>query len=123
MSNYKVLISDPLPSDAKEILEATGKIDVVEGFDKIEESLSTIHGWIVRSGTQITADYLERAPQLKCVCRAGAGVDNIDIAAAKGDRGGLAVAERGADSELDRKRRGPVRESDRFGIRARDIHA
>lgn len=79
---FRVLISDPLPSDAKDILEATGQIEVIEQGADLEPLLPTIHGWIVRSGTQVTADLLEQAPQLRCVCRAGAGVDNVDSEAA-----------------------------------------
>ncbi|MEM7163991.1 MAG: phosphoglycerate dehydrogenase [Planctomycetota bacterium] len=79
---FRVLISDPLPAEAKTILEATGQIEVVEQRDDIEPLLPSIHGWIVRSGTQVTAELLEQAPQLRCVCRAGAGVDNVDQDAA-----------------------------------------
>lgn len=79
---YRVLISDPLPPEAKTILEATGSIEVIEQRENIEPLLPTIHGWIVRSGTQVTADLLEQAPSLRCVCRAGAGVDNVDQDAA-----------------------------------------
>ena len=82
MSTFKVLISDPLPGKARAILEETGKFEVFEGQEDMERLIPEIHGWIVRSGTKITADYLERATNLKCVCRAGAGVDNIDLDAA-----------------------------------------
>lgn len=85
-STFKILISDPLPRIVREILEESGQVEVIECPGSIEDHLGEIDGWIIRSGSQITADVLERAPNLKCVCRAGAGVDNIDLdsAAARG---------------------------------------
>lgn len=50
--------------------------------DELREALSQTHGWIVRSGTQITSELLAAASQLKVIGRAGVGVDNIDVAAA-----------------------------------------
>ncbi|MFQ5655228.1 MAG: phosphoglycerate dehydrogenase [Planctomycetota bacterium] len=81
-ASLHVLISDPLPPDARGLLEETGHIRVTEQREGIEELLPVIHGWILRSGTRITADLLELATELRCICRAGAGVDNIDREAA-----------------------------------------
>ena len=80
-SNGPILISDPLPPATEEILRNAG-LEVIVGADKVEESLPSISGWILRSGTQITSELLDQAPNLKCICRAGAGVDNIDCDAA-----------------------------------------
>ena len=80
-ANGPVLISDPLPPATEEILRNAG-LEVIVGADKVEESLPNISGWILRSGTQITSELLDQAPNLKCICRAGAGVDNIDCEAA-----------------------------------------
>ena len=82
MSEFKVLISDPLPDDAVDILTKGGRIDVITEQKDFEKHLSEIHGWIVRSGTKISGSYLEATGQLTCICRAGAGVDNIDLDAA-----------------------------------------
>ena len=76
-----VLISDPLPEATAEILRGAG-LEVIVGADQVDSSLPEISGWILRSGTQITRELLEKAPNLKCICRAGAGVDNIDCDAA-----------------------------------------
>ena len=81
VANGPVLISDPLPPATEEILRNAG-LEVIVGADKVEESLPNISGWILRSGTQITSELLDQAPNLKCICRAGAGVDNIDCDAA-----------------------------------------
>ena len=82
MADFRVLISDPLPPMVREILEATGRIEVLEGQEPIATDLPSIHGWIVRSGTTVDAASIERATNLRVVCRAGAGVDNVDIPAA-----------------------------------------
>lgn len=79
---YRVLISDPLPGEARQILEATGEIEVIEQSQDLEKILPSVQGWIVRSGTQVTPELLECAGELRCICRAGAGVDNIDLEAA-----------------------------------------
>ncbi|MEM7264189.1 MAG: hydroxyacid dehydrogenase, partial [Planctomycetota bacterium] len=43
--------------------------------------LAEIDGWIVRSGTQVTAEALAQCSKLKAICRAGAGTDNVDLVA------------------------------------------
>ncbi|MFC1825906.1 hydroxyacid dehydrogenase, partial [Thermodesulfobacteriota bacterium] len=86
---YKVMIRDNLSPVARDILEATGNIQVVVDNDKATndpEVLSGIigefHGLAVRSGTAVTAQVLKKAKQLKVIGRAGIGVDNIDVPAA-----------------------------------------
>ncbi|NRA76046.1 MAG: hypothetical protein HRU16_08895 [Planctomycetes bacterium] len=91
-----VLISDPLPAATKQILVEAG-LQVIEGADQVESSLGSITGWILRSGTQITAELLDQAPALRCICRAGAGVDNIDCDAAA-ERGVLVMNTPAANS-------------------------
>ncbi len=91
-----VLISDPLPAATKQILVEAG-LQVIEGADQVESSLGSISGWILRSGTQITAELLDQAPALRCICRAGAGVDNIDCDAAA-ERGVLVMNTPAANS-------------------------
>lgn len=44
--------------------------------------VATIDAWVVRGATKVTRRLLEAAPQLRWVARAGAGLDNIDTAAA-----------------------------------------
>jgi D-3-phosphoglycerate dehydrogenase len=39
-------------------------------------------GLVIRSGTQVTAEVIERAEKLRVIGRAGIGVDNVDLAAA-----------------------------------------
>ena len=95
-NNGPVLISDPLPPATEEILRSAG-LEVIVGADEVAGSLPSISGWILRSGTQITAEVLDQAPNLRCICRAGAGVDNIDCDAAA-ERGVLVMNTPAANS-------------------------
>ncbi len=86
---YRVMIRDGMAPVAREILEATGRIEVVVDNDKetgkpekLAEIIGDFHGLAVRSGTKVTDAVLDRAPNLKVIGRAGIGVDNIDVSAA-----------------------------------------
>lgn len=84
MNNVRVLISDPMSSQALEVFEQHG-IDVVQTGKMTEEELLEIipdfHGLAVRSATQVTEKVLQAATSLKVVGRAGIGVDNVDVPA------------------------------------------
>ena len=86
---FKVMIRDNMSPVAKEILEATGKIQVVVDNDKATSDPEVLSGIIgefdglaIRSGTKVTAKVIENATNLKVIGRAGIGVDNIDQQAA-----------------------------------------
>jgi D-3-phosphoglycerate dehydrogenase len=92
----KVMIRDSMSPAAKEILEATGQIEVVVDNDKatndperLAEIIGEFHGLAVRSGTKVTESVLKQAKHLKVIGRAGIGVDNIDVDAAT--RNGVVV--------------------------------
>ncbi|MGE5843137.1 MAG: phosphoglycerate dehydrogenase [Deltaproteobacteria bacterium] len=83
---YRVMLRDNMSPRAKEILEATGQIQVVVDNDKATNDPKVLAGLIgeydglgVRSGTKVTAAVLEKAAKLKVVARAGIGVDNVDV--------------------------------------------
>ena len=83
---YRVMLRDNMSPRAKEILEATGQIQVVVDNDKATNDpkvLATLIGEFdglgVRSGTKVTAPVFEKAGKLKVVARAGIGVDNVDV--------------------------------------------
>mgnify|MGYP001292707174 FL=1 len=82
----KILISDAMDNIASEIL-LKNNLDVEIKTDLTPEELKNIivnyDGLIVRSATQVTADIIEAATNLKIIGRAGAGVDNIDVETAK----------------------------------------
>jgi len=86
---YRVMIRDNMSPVAKDILEATGRIEVVVDNDKatsapeaLAKVIGEFDGLAVRSGSRITEHVLENAGRLKVIGRAGIGVDNIDQTAA-----------------------------------------
>ena len=83
---HKVLISDPLSNLAKEVFEKN-KIEVDINTElspsELQEVIKNYDGLIVRSATKATKEIIEAGDKLKIIGRAGAGVDNIDLIAAK----------------------------------------
>ena len=82
----RILVCDGLEKTGVEILQAAEGLSVDERpnikADEIAEIIGDYEGLIVRSKTQVTAELIERASNLRVVGRAGTGVDNIDVAAA-----------------------------------------
>ena len=82
----KVLISDAMDDIAEKILLSNNiEVDVITNFtpDELNQNIISYDGLIVRSATKVNKEVIENAKNLKVVGRAGAGVDNIDIKAAK----------------------------------------
>jgi D-3-phosphoglycerate dehydrogenase len=81
----KVLVTDPIADAGLAWLREQGHtVETaydVEG-DALLDAVSDANALIVRSGTEVTAEVFEAAPELIIVGRAGIGVDNIDIDAA-----------------------------------------
>jgi D-3-phosphoglycerate dehydrogenase len=86
----KVLISAKLNPDGVAVLREFKGIDVEEiapvNGDELVAKLKGCQALIVRSESKVTADVINKAPELKVIGRAGTGFDNIDAkaAAAKG---------------------------------------
>lgn len=85
MRKIKVLITEPFEEEGKEILvkegfeiNEVGKITTKELIDLIPP----YDVLIVRSGTKVTKEVIEKGENLKVIGRAGVGLDNIDIEAA-----------------------------------------
>lgn len=97
----KVLVADNIAQAGIDILKQTPGIEVqVKTGLSPEELKSCIGGYegvIVRSATKLTADVLAAAESLRFIVRAGAGVDNIDLAAA-GAKGITVMNTPGANS-------------------------
>ena len=82
----KILISDAMDKIAQEILISEGlNVDVITNFsdEQLYENIINYNGLIVRSATKVTKKIINNAKNLKIIGRAGAGVDNIDLDAAK----------------------------------------
>jgi D-3-phosphoglycerate dehydrogenase len=85
MSDLKILITDGLKDQGKELLKANAQVEDRTGItaEELLEEIGNYDALIVRSRTKVTAAVLEKAAKLKVVGRAGVGVDNIDLAAAQ----------------------------------------
>jgi D-3-phosphoglycerate dehydrogenase len=92
MAKKKLLIADKLPRRTTNILEAAGvKVDDRSGIeaDELAKIIKNYDGLIVRSRTDVTAKLISTGKKLKVIGRAGVGVDNINLRAAK--KQGIAV--------------------------------
>ncbi|RJP23190.1 MAG: phosphoglycerate dehydrogenase [Candidatus Omnitrophota bacterium] len=80
---YRVLVSDPLSQEGIDILQSHSDVYVdVKPKLPPEELLEIIGNYdalVIRSGTKVTRDVLERADRLKVIGRAGVGIDNVDL--------------------------------------------
>lgn len=78
----KVLISDKMAPLATEIFKQKGvEVDVITGQspEELKAMIGQYDGLAIRSSTNVTAEILEAATNLKVIGRAGIGVDNVDI--------------------------------------------
>lgn len=82
---FKVLITDGLEKDGKDIINAAGEAVDKKNIEAAEllEVIGEYDGLIVRGRTKVTKEVFEAAKKLKAVGRAGVGVDNIDLDAAR----------------------------------------
>ena len=82
----KVLVCDPIHEDGIKILKDAGfEIDISPeiSYEELKEEVGDYDVLVVRSRTKVTREIIEAGEKLKVVGRAGAGIDNIDVEAAK----------------------------------------
>jgi len=83
---FKVLITDPVSEEGIKLLSELKNIEVEVKLElspaELIKAIKDADAHIMRSGTRVSADVIEAAEKLKVICRAGVGVDNIDIDAA-----------------------------------------
>ncbi len=82
----KVLVSDSVAAEAIERLKGVAGMEVdycpdAKG-DELKRRIADAEGLIVRSATKVTAELIAAAPKLRCIVRAGVGVDTVDVPAA-----------------------------------------
>jgi D-3-phosphoglycerate dehydrogenase / 2-oxoglutarate reductase len=82
----RILVADRISEDALQLLKAS-KIEYefkpeISAQDLIEE-IPNFEGLIVRSRTKVTKEVIAFGRRLKVIGRAGVGVDNIDVEAAR----------------------------------------
>lgn len=85
MADWKILITDGLNENGQAILRAAAGVDdrVDIPADELLKAAAEYDAMIVRGRTKVTAAVFDAAKRLKVVGRAGVGVDNIDLQAAK----------------------------------------
>ena len=97
----KVLICDGMHESGVAHLRAVEglEVDIPDQItqEQLLEKIGDYEAIVVRSRTVVTEEVLKRGTRLKCVGRAGTGVDNIDVAAAS-HRGILVMNTPGANA-------------------------
>jgi len=85
MSDYHILITDGLDGRGQSILRASAKVDYRDSTPagELMKVITDYDALIVRGQTRVTAAVMDAASRLKVIGRAGVGVDNIDLEAAK----------------------------------------
>jgi D-3-phosphoglycerate dehydrogenase len=85
MPDFKILITDGLDESGQAILRASTEVVERSGIsaDDLLEAIPEFSALIVRGRTKVTAPVFKAGSKLKVVGRAGVGVDNIDLNAAK----------------------------------------
>lgn len=81
----RILVSDPISEEGLDIFRKAGfevAVKVKLPPDELRKELAGYDGLVIRSGTRVTAEVLEGSGRLKVIGRAGAGLDNVDLAAA-----------------------------------------
>ena len=82
----KILVTDSLAPEGLAVFENAEGFEVDVKLDLKPNELKKIcgeyDGWVIRSGTKITAELIEAAKNLKVIGRAGVGYENIDADAA-----------------------------------------
>jgi D-3-phosphoglycerate dehydrogenase / 2-oxoglutarate reductase len=83
--SLRILVLEGITERGMEILKAEGwTVDVLKAMPPAElaEVVPPYHAMMIRSGSQITAEVLEAAKNLRIIGRPGVGVDNVDLDAA-----------------------------------------
>jgi D-3-phosphoglycerate dehydrogenase len=85
MSKWKVILTDGLKDEGKQILAQEAIVEDHNGIapEDLRSLVDQCDALIVRGRTKVNAAIIESASMLKVVGRAGVGVDNIDLAAAQ----------------------------------------
>jgi D-3-phosphoglycerate dehydrogenase len=85
----KVLVREPIADAGVDLLRERFEVDVDPDGD-LAARIGDYDAIIIRSGTHLDEDLIDRATNLKVIGRAGVGIDNVDLEAAS--RRGILVA-------------------------------
>ena len=86
----RILVREPIAEAGIRLLRERGFDVDVDGDSDLAETIGAYDAIVVRSATEVTAELIGRADNLKVIGRAGVGVDNVDVEAAT--RRGIVVA-------------------------------
>jgi D-3-phosphoglycerate dehydrogenase len=83
----KILVADAMDPDALEKLQKLAGLEIVvkTGQDEAEliKTVPGFNGMVVRSATKVTRKVIEAMDDMEIIVRAGIGLDNIDLEAAR----------------------------------------
>jgi D-3-phosphoglycerate dehydrogenase len=89
VSRPRVLVREAIAEAGVDLLRERFDVDVDPNGD-LAETIGDYEAIVVRSGTKLDRELIDRADRLKVIGRAGVGVDNVDVEAAT--RRGIVVA-------------------------------
>ena len=80
----KVLLSKVINPAGMKVLEGKVEPVILADFnvETIKKMVADVEGIILRTNIKLTREIIDAAPNLKVISRTGAGVDNVDVAAA-----------------------------------------
>src|SRR6516164_994289 len=94
MPGYKVLLLDGIDPAGVEVIQRTKSIEPIvhdkTSPNQVLELVRDVDGIIVRSGTAVDRELIQKAQLLRVIGRAGVGVDTVDVNAAT-ERGVLVM--------------------------------
>lgn len=84
----RILLLDTIADEGTALLRRFATLDDGRGHDEaaILDEIGDYDGLVIKSGNHVTRPMFERATRLRVIGRAGSGLDNIDVAAAKDHR-------------------------------------
>jgi D-3-phosphoglycerate dehydrogenase len=88
----RVLVAEKIGASGIDLLREHFDVDTAfeNGSFDLEARIGDYDGLLIRSATNVTADLIARADNLKAIGRAGVGIDNVDVPAAT--KRGIVVA-------------------------------
>jgi D-3-phosphoglycerate dehydrogenase / 2-oxoglutarate reductase len=88
----RVLVAENIGSSGIELLKQHFDVEVANGWspEELADRIGDYEGILIRSGTKLNAELIDRAGRLRAIGRAGVGVDNVDVPAAT--KRGIVVA-------------------------------
>src|SRR5215471_7932871 len=98
--NARILVLEGITERGAELLRSEGwTLDMEKALPpaELKAKVAPYDAILVRSGSQMTADVIDAARNLKVIGRAGVGVDNVDLKAAT-RRGVLVMNSPGGNS-------------------------